>query len=178
MSTATKSTQSRLFHPFLENVPLPIRFVISGVTGNAIFLIVYNMALSALKSAYDAGVIFSVVQFGCIVLNHFLNVGIVFGWPENYLSSLLSNMPVGLTSLALGAWLAGSLERNQFDFQVKLALGLLQEGEEEAAGGLLSSIAVMSVTGVYNYVVLNIINKPGEDRKDEKNIAEQEKKEL
>ena len=171
------SSSSRLFHPLLEDIPLPIRFVISGVTGNAIFLMVYNMALSALKEFYDAGIIFSVVQFGCIILNHFLNVGIVFGWPDNYLTSLLSNMPVGLTSLALGAWLAGTLERNQFDFQIKFGLGLLAEGEEDLAGGLLASIAVMSVTGVYNYIVLNLINNPKSgNEEDEK--TKKEKKEL
>mmetsp|Transcript_32165 Transcript_32165/g.67054 ORF Transcript_32165/g.67054 Transcript_32165/m.67054 type:complete len:174 (-) Transcript_32165:254-775(-) len=171
---STTTPKSRLFHPLLDDVPLPIRFVISGVTGNAIFLMVYNMALGALKEFYDAGIIFSVVQFGCIILNHFLNVGIVFGWPDNYFASLLSNMPVGLTSLALGAWLAGTLERTNFDFLVKNALGMLEEGEEELAGGLLSSIAVMAVTGVYNYVVLNAINSKSDDGDEEK----KKKKEL
>lgn len=162
MPSATSSS-SRLFHPVLESIPLPIRFVISGVTGNAVFLMVYNAALASFRHAgFSASTIFSVVQFGCIILNHWLNVGIVFGWPSKYFNSLMSNMPVGLTSLVLGAWLADRLEAIRFDYELKIWMGVMEaeaETDVEAAGTLFASLVVMAVTGVYNYVVLNIVNK-------------------
>ena len=178
-----QSSSSRLFHPLLEDIPLPVRFVISGVTGNAIFLILYNTALHSFQSIYDAGTIFAVVQFGCIILNHWLNVGIVFGFPTNYLSSLASNMPVGLTSLALGAWLANACAHVQLDQRVREwmigSTTTVTDNNNDDAGGLASSVVVMAVTGIFNYTVLNLINSnSNNDSNDTNNSQPESKKDL
>lgn len=171
-----QSSSSRLFHPILEDIPLPIRFVISGVTGNAIFLILYNTALHSFQSVYDAGTIFAVVQFGCIILNHWLNVGIVFGFPNNYLSSLASNMPVGLTSLALGAWLANACAHVQLDQRVREWMMGSTTTVTDDAGGLASSVVVMAVTGIFNYIVLNLINDSNSNDSNNTNNSQTEPK--
>ena len=161
--------QGPLFHPSLKVLPTPVRFVLSGVIGNVFFMAAYNATYKALHKLYSATTVFSVVQFVCIVVNHFLNVGLVFGWPTGrYLSSLLSNMPVGLVSLAMGAFLAGYLEQKQFDVVcgewVQEQLGWdMSSGngggdEEDDTSTLFSSVAVMLATGVFNYVALNLVN--------------------
>jgi len=150
---------------------MPMRFVLSGVTGNVFFMTLYNWAYAAFQSVAPASTVFSVVQFVCIIVNHFLNVGIVFGWPEHYLSSLMSNMPVGLASLALGAFTMGQLEAADFDGTVQQFLGIVSDSADNATkGGFYSSIIVMIVTGLFNYVALNMVNAPAKGMKKEKEL--------
>ena len=154
----------------LKNVPLVVRFVLSGVIGNACFMSAYNRAFGLFSSKLDASVIFAVVQFFCIILNHFLNVSLVFGYPDNYLSSLLSNMPVGLSSLALGALTTSWLQKSKFDETLQAWFVNLTRREDDGSGegSFWTSIAVMAITGIYNYTVLNIVNKPSTSEKEEK----------
>mmetsp|Transcript_38475 Transcript_38475/g.42547 ORF Transcript_38475/g.42547 Transcript_38475/m.42547 type:complete len:164 (+) Transcript_38475:163-654(+) len=161
---------SKLIHPIFEKVPLVIRFVLSGVVGNGCFMIAYNATYRVLQM--DASIVFAIVQFFCIILNHFLNVSLVFGYPENYTKSLLANMPVGLSSLAMGAFLASYLEKSGFDTDVHNFMHTLLKKEEEdivdeEGGSFYTSIAVMLATGIYNFIVLNIINKPADKEKKE-----------
>mmetsp|Transcript_7865 Transcript_7865/g.17128 ORF Transcript_7865/g.17128 Transcript_7865/m.17128 type:complete len:185 (+) Transcript_7865:83-637(+) len=168
-SAAADEQRRRLFHPSLAHIPMALRFVLSGVTGNVFFMAFYNYSYAAFQSVASASRIFAVVQFLCIVVNHFLNVGIVFGWPDNYLASLSSNMPVGLASLALGAFTMDRLEQADFDGRINSWSGEksadVQDEEEEKKGGFYASIVVMIVTGVFNYVALNIVNAPSKDKK-------------
>eukprot|EP00549_Striatella_unipunctata_P026258 CAMPEP_0118701950 /NCGR_PEP_ID=MMETSP0800-20121206/17578_1 /TAXON_ID=210618 ORGANISM="Striatella unipunctata, Strain CCMP2910" /NCGR_SAMPLE_ID=MMETSP0800 /ASSEMBLY_ACC=CAM_ASM_000638 /LENGTH=99 /DNA_ID=CAMNT_0006603013 /DNA_START=168 /DNA_END=467 /DNA_ORIENTATION=- len=99
-------------------------------------------------------------------------MSIVFGWPDNYVASLTSNLPVGLTSLALGAFTTSTLDTLKFDFHVNSYLGYIVEKIEDAEeeGGFWVSIAVMAITGVFSYVALNLVNK--------KEDADEKKKEL
>mmetsp|Transcript_9834 Transcript_9834/g.27546 ORF Transcript_9834/g.27546 Transcript_9834/m.27546 type:complete len:170 (-) Transcript_9834:141-650(-) len=168
----TNSSPPRLFHPTLALLPMPLRFVLSGVTGNVFFMTLYNWAYAAFQSVAPASTVFSVVQFLCIIVNHFLNVGIVFGWPEQYLTSLMSNMPVGLASLALGAFTMGRLEAADFDSKAQKWLGTdsSDNDDDEMKGGFFCSIVVMIVTGLFNYVALNIVNSPTKGTKKEKKL--------
>lgn len=151
----------KLFHPVLNDIPLPVRFAISGIVGNGIFMLVYNLSLQSFQQFAGAGTIFAIVQFGCIILNHFLNVGIVFGWPKDYLTSLLSNMPVGLSALVLGALTTSTLDLIDFDYKVNSVFGLIEEEtqNEEEKSGFWGSIVAMAVTGIFSYVALNVVNK-------------------
>lgn len=153
----------QLFHPSLREIPLPFRFAISGIIGNGIFMAVYNLSLNAFRHMVGASIIFGIVQFGCIILNHFLNIGIVFGWPEQYTSSLMSNMPVGLSALCLGAVTTSLMETIELDAKVNAMLGY--ESIEES--GFWGSIAVMVVTGVFSYLALNFVNAPVKGTDDE-----------
>uniref|UniRef100_A0A7S2DWY2 Uncharacterized protein n=1 Tax=Helicotheca tamesis TaxID=374047 RepID=A0A7S2DWY2_9STRA len=163
-SSPDKSPEPKLFHPALAQLPVPIRFMVSGLVGTIFFMGFYNRAYAAFQSVASASQVFAVVQFLCIIVNHFLNVGIIFGWPESYMKSLMSNMPVGIVSLGLGAFSMGQMEKMDFDAKMEELVGFAgsspgDDGEEEK-GGLFSSIAVVIITGVFNYVVLNIINAP------------------
>lgn len=162
-SAGNNDNDIKLLHPMLHQIPVLIRFIISGVTGNLIFLVAYNTTLSMVKG-YPASTIFAVVQFFCIILNHWLNVSIVFGWPANYLGSLMANTPVGLSSLALGTFTTGYLEGVEFDLWLAEQVWFLNP-EEAVVGGLATSIFVMALTGVYNYVALNIVNASSGSKK-------------
>lgn len=162
-------TKSRLLHPILNEIPVPFRFVLSGVIGNAIFIAAFNMALNAFQEVTSASVVFAVVQFFCIILNHFLNVGIVFGWPDHYLTSLMTNMPVGITSLMLGAGLTSKLDEWDFDAMVNEFLQRDAISEDGQKGGFWVSIAVMTATGIFNYIALNIVNSTKDEKTDDKN---------
>lgn len=160
-------SSSKLIHPMLEQVPNVIRFVMSGVIGNVFFMFAYNRAYAIFSSQLDASVIFSVVQFFCIILNHFLNVSLVFGYPDNYIASLLSNMPVGLSSLAIGAGTTSWLQKSDFDETLNDWFSM-ESDESGEAGSFWTSLAVMAITGIYNYVVLNIVNKPSTGKEEGK----------
>mmetsp|Transcript_39040 Transcript_39040/g.79610 ORF Transcript_39040/g.79610 Transcript_39040/m.79610 type:complete len:173 (-) Transcript_39040:187-705(-) len=158
MANAKSSSEARMFHSSLRLLPMPVRFVLSGVSGNVFFMAFYNWAYASFQTIASASRIFSVVQFMCIVVNHALNMGIVFGWPENYVSSLMSNMPVGLVSLALGAFCMEKLEEASFDEKVNDWLGDAKSDNDDQKGGFYASLVVMLVTGIFNYVALNIVN--------------------
>ena len=171
----------RLFHSSLALIPTPFRFILSGVLGNVFFMGAYNTTYKALHKSWhlSATRVFAIVQFVCIIVNHFLNVGLVFGWPSNYLASLLSNMPVGLLSLALGAWLAGYLEEINFDDWAEDQLDWKTDDPNEEGKSFYSSVAVMLATGVFNYIALNLVNSRSSDSvTDSKGETEKEKKDL
>eukprot|EP00957_Ditylum_brightwellii_P066110 5014933-Ditylum_brightwellii.AAC.1 len=149
---------------------MPIRFALSGLVGTIFFMGFYNWAYATFQSVASASQVFAVVQFLCIIVNHFLNVGIIFGWPSNYIGSLMSNMPVGLISLGLGAFSMDQMEKADFDGKMGDLLGfggssIANDGGEEK-GGIFSSIAVVAITGVFNYVALNIVNAPPPESKE------------
>ena len=133
-------------------------------------MFVYNTALATFQPLASASVIFAAVQFCCIILNHFLNVGIVFGWPASYITSLMSNMPVGLSALVLGAATTSMLEQVEFDSRVNTILGYVEDELEEAKGGFWGSIAVMAVTGAFSFFALNFVNAKGPSDDDKKEL--------
>lgn len=143
---------------------MPIRFALSGLLGNVFFVVVYNVCLGQFQTVLPASTIYAVVQFLCIIVNHLLNCGLVFGWPCHYVKSLAQNMPVGLSALVLGAVCMNGLDRMQFDTAVERLVGIPQQDtimeEEEEKKGFYASLVVMTITGLYSYVALNIVNKP------------------
>ena len=167
IKATTNDDELWLLHPQLHQLPTPLRFLISGVLGNFCFVLSYNWAFRVFRSMTSAARIFAGVQFGCIILNHLLNISIVFGWPDDYWSSLASNMPVGLISLALGSFCTGFLDQREFDRRVQE--WLVGNSNNDSGGSFYTSIVVMTITGVFNYVALNIVNaKKGKKKDDQK----------
>ena len=149
-----------------------MRFPLSGVLGNAIFLAAYNQTLQLVD--WPASTVFAVVQFGCIFVNHWLNISLVFGWPDNYVASLAANAPVGLSALGLGAWITSTLEAAAFDLWLAEQVPWLLDPAQQTVGGFWTSIVVMIATGLFSYVALTLVNAktPADDE------AKKKKKEL
>ena len=74
------------------------------------FMFVYNYAVAQFENVATASTIYSVVYLIFIPIGHACISLLVFGWPEKYIPSLMSNFPIGLTAIALGAALTAYLD--------------------------------------------------------------------
>lgn len=177
--TAQKKQPPRLLHPILHHVPMHIRFGLNGFLSNAAFMVAYNSAVVQFEGVAPSSTIYSVVYLIFIPVSHALISLLVFGWPERYIASLVSNAPIGLTAIALGALLTAYLE--QMDFN-KLAAETVAQNwaymgyevdkralEKESKGEFYSSLFVLLITGVWTFVLSVLINSPAETSEKKEN---------
>ena len=155
---------------------MQVRFGVAGLLSNVIFMIVYNGCIAWFEDLYAASFIYSVVYFCFIPVSHALTSLLVFGWPSGrYIQSLLSNYPIGLTAIALGAWCTAYLDRIAFNERVEDFIRENMSFAEEAAtdedekGEFYSSLVVMVITSVWSYVLSVMVNTPSTD-KDKKEL--------
>jgi hypothetical protein len=154
-----------------------IRFGLNGFLSNVGFMIAYNSAVVQFESMAPPSTIYSVVYLIFIPIGHALISLLVFGWPDRYFPSLMSNAPIGLTAIALGAMLTSYLDRIEFN---KVAVDLIAESwvslgyaaepkAEEAKGEFYSSLVVLVITGVWTFVLSVVINSPSETSEKKEN---------
>jgi hypothetical protein len=175
----------------LNNVPLHIRFGLNGFLTNALFMIAYNYAVVQFENLASSSTIYATVYLIFIPISHACISLLVFGWPERYLRSLMSNAPVGLTAIVLGASLTAYLDEIEFNRWVAEAMmeywkmmgyrveSLPRLAEEEPqpqqqllgppgkdgsakSGEFYSSIFVLIVTGIWTFVLSVFVNAPQE----------------
>lgn len=132
------------------------------------FMVVYNYAVSNFEHRIAVSTIYSIVYFVFIPLGHASGSILVFGWPEQYISSLMSNFPIGLTAIAIGGMLTAYLDavhfsnrvddfvRDNFTFS-KMPPRLTADGIGEESQ-FWSSIIVLIVTSIWTYVLTLYIN--------------------
>lgn len=96
----------------------------------------FNLALGIPPST-----IYAVVQFCCIVVNHALKCGIVFGWPFHYTKSCFGTkhvMPVGLSALLLGAVSIKCMDRMELDATMeRMLVGVLWNSNKQKEESVL-----------------------------------------
>lgn len=92
-----------------------IRFGLNGFLTNVLFMIAYNYAVVKFEHMATSSTIYATVYFIFIPVTHACISLLVFGWPERYLRSLMSNAPVGLTAIVLGAALTAYLDEIEFN---------------------------------------------------------------
>lgn len=142
---------------------MQVRFGMAGLLSNIIFMILYNGAVHRLEDTYAPSTIYSVVYFCFIPISHTLTSLLVFGWPKHrYLQSLLSNYPIGLTAIALGAACTAYLDRIGFNERVEDFIrdyvGLQAGTDPDEKGEFYSSLVVMAITSVWSYVLSVAVN--------------------
>ena len=179
MSDTTSITKQppRLLHPVLHKVPMHFRFGINGFICNVGFMVAYNMAVVQFQEQAEASTIYSVVYLIFIPVGHALISLIVFGWPERYLPSLMSNAPIGLTAIGLGATLTAYLDQVSFNMLVVdwIAKGWTWLGYEtepspqDEKGEFYSSLLVLLITGVWTFLLSVFINAPSEKSEKKEN---------
>jgi hypothetical protein len=138
-------------------------------------MFVYNWAIAVWEETYPASTIYSVVYFFYIPLGHALSCLLVFGWPKTYLPNLLSNYPIGITAIFIGAALTAYLDHIHFEDTASDWIHDTFTGrhdEKEEKGEFYSSFLVLIVTSVWTYVLSCWVNAPPPEGK------EDEKKEL
>lgn len=150
---------------------MQVRFGISGLLSNIIFMVLYNVSVSQFEESYPASTIYAVVYFLFIPLSHALTSLLVFGWPRYYLTSLLSNYPIGLTAIALGSALTGYFHRVAFNEGVEdfirtyITWKDIDEftTDDDKKGEFYSSLVVLVVTSLWTYVLSVMVNAPSAD---------------
>jgi hypothetical protein len=78
-------------------------------------VIAYNAAVVKFEKSASSSTIYAVVYLFFIPISHVLISLLVFGWPERYVRSLMSNTPVGITAIVLGAALTAYLDDIEFN---------------------------------------------------------------
>lgn len=129
-------------------------------------MVVYNLAVGLLSDHYAPSTIYSAVYFLYIPAGHLMVSLLVFGWPERYFPSLMSNFPIGLTAIALGGALTAYLDRIEFNeycaemvrsyftFSTMPARSRLDD-----QGEFYSSLVILFVTSVWTYILSVYINR-------------------
>jgi len=160
----------RLIHESLNNVSHTIRFLAIGVVSQVIFMAGLNFStLTFEPRGYPASTIYAAFYTFYIPVGHLWQCLFVFGWPTDYLSSLMSNAPIGLTAMAIGTALTGFLSKIEFDSLVEdwssSAFGTAPPDHSEDEGEFYASLVVMVATGVWCYVLSLYVNaaKPAEE---------------
>ena len=125
---------------------------------------------------YPASTIYAVFYTFYIPVGHLFQCLFVFGWPADYLPSLMSNAPIGLTAMAIGTALTGFLSKIEFNSlaedAISSAFGTEPRDHSEEEGEFYSSLIVMVATGVWCYVLSLYVNaaKPAEKEKGDKEL--------
>ena len=131
-------------------------------------MVVYNYAVYMFEHRVAVTTIYSIVYFIFIPLGHASVSVLVFGWPERYMFSLMSNFPIGLTAIAIGGLLTGYLDSVQFsdrvddfirDYATFSKMPPRTSGEEEEyKSEFWSSLLVLIVTSIWTYVLSIYVN--------------------
>lgn len=129
---------------------------------------IYNWAVFLFEHQVKVTTIYAIVYFFFIPLGHLSVSLLVFGWPEKYITSLMSNFPIGLTALAIGGVLTGYLDeiqfsdmiddfiRDHFTFHHMPPRGLPSDHENK--NEFWSSLLVLVVTSLWTYVLSVYVN--------------------
>jgi hypothetical protein len=146
---------------------MQVRFCLAGTLSNVIFMVGYNYAIPHLDQYMAASSVYALIYSLFIPISHALMSLVVFGWPQQYIKSLLSNFPIGISAMILGA--AGTAYLDQINFElfaddfVRSHItknSQVETDDVEDLGEFYSSLVIMTVTGLYTYVVSVIVNTP------------------
>lgn len=164
-SLKKKDPPLRLIHPILRKLPLSFRFGSYGILSNLLFMVVYNSAASNF-SQIAASTIYSLVYLLFIPIAHALASLLVFGWPERYLPSLMSNFPIGLTAIAIGGGLTAYLDNIEFNERIEeyvrdnYTFSQMPPRTREEKSEFYSSLVVLAITSIWTYILSVYINSP------------------
>lgn len=172
-----QSIHSNCDYRVLHKVPMHIRFGLNGFLSNVGFMVAYNMSVVQFDGMAPPSTIYSIVYLIFIPIGHAMISLLVFGWPERYFPSLMSNAPIGLTAIAMGAMLTAYLDQIGFNKQV---VDLLAQGwstlgyetspkPEDEKGEFYSSLLVLLITGVWTFILSVFINSPSETSEKKEN---------
>ena len=165
VSTISTTTTTCMYRS-LNSIAQTVRFGMAGVLSNVTFLAGFNLLVEQFAHQYESSRIYSVWYCCFIPIAHAIQALLVFGWPDPYWPSLLSNAPIGLTAMTIGTLLTGYLDRVQFDRAVQNFLEFYlpflttksYNHKDEDAGEFYSSLVVMGVTGIFSYLASVYVN--------------------
>lgn len=169
-------------YSILSKISITTRFAFNGLLSNVLFMLAYNWSIENIPEIAPP-TMYSIVYLIFIPIGHAMVSLLVFGWPEKYCPSLMSNFPIGLTAIGIGggltAWLdsvdfnqqVANYVRNNFQslstsFSTNTGGTTAQEAndgdDEEATGEFYSSIVVLVITSLWTYILSIYVNSPPE----------------
>uniref|UniRef100_A0A7S2RNZ6 Uncharacterized protein n=1 Tax=Eucampia antarctica TaxID=49252 RepID=A0A7S2RNZ6_9STRA len=167
MSALNPDEKPTLLHRRLHDIPQTVRFGITGLLNNVLFLTFFNEAVHQMEHLYAASTIYSIIYCIFIPIGHAITSLTVFGWPKPYLPSLLSNAPIGITAMCIGTFCTAYLDKISFHQKFESFLhnnfasimGPLpgNDGDDEE-GEFYSSLAVSIITGIWSFVLSMLVN--------------------
>ena len=154
---------------------MQVRFLLYGAISNALFLLMYNVAVAYLGYLYVPSTIYAIAYVVFLPIQHAMASCMVFGWPQRYFPSLTSNVPIGLTAMALGSYLTAYLDGVDFDESAEDLVRHLRavstdavvpttpsSNKESSNGEFYSSFVVLIVTSFWSFILTVIVNSPTE----------------
>lgn len=148
----------------LNKISITTRFAFNGLLSNVLFMLCYNWCIENIPSIAPP-TMYSIVYLIFIPIGHALVSLLVFGWPEKYFPSLMSNFPIGLTAIGIGGGLTAWLDSIEFNESVaeyirsNYNFHSMPSGDE---GEFYSSIVVLLVTSIWTYILSIYVNSPPE----------------
>lgn len=127
-------------------------------------MLVYNWSIENIPEVAPP-TMYSIVYLIFIPIGHAMVSLLVFGWPEKYCPSLMSNFPIGLTAIGIGGGLTAWLDSIQFNDMVaeyvrnNFEHSHMPSGDE---GEFYSSLVVLVVTSLWTYVLSIYVNSQPE----------------
>lgn len=141
-------------------------------------MIIYNKAVALFVQYTPASTIYSVVYLIFIPFGHWTANLLVFGWPDNYLQSLASNLPIGLSAIAIGSLLTAYLDHIHLNQRIEeyvynyWTFNKMPEQRQEylsEKSEFYSSMVILVVTSIWTYVFSIWINR-STDNSDKKEL--------
>ena len=130
------------------------------------------IANASFKEIYSASTIYTFVNLFCIPIGHAVSSLLVFGWPQKYFQNLCLNAPISIVGTVVGSLCTEFFDRMEFDaacYKVMMGLNVMKEAKE--GSNMFSSVLVMIITGLWSYVLSNIVNStPKEKTKHDKEL--------
>jgi len=151
-----------------------MRYAVYGVLSSALFMVMYNTAVDQCGELYVPSTIYAASYLVFIPVQHAMAACMVFGWPDRYIPSLTSNVPIGLTAIALGAYLTAYLDSIKFNDDVENMLETMgwlkflpahqnkKDGKEDSKAEIYTSFFVLVVTSFWSFLLSVVVNAPAE----------------
>lgn len=133
-------------------------------------MLLYNSAVDLFSHQYVPSTIYAATYLIFIPIQHAMASCMVFGWPDRYIQSLIGNVPIGLTAIALGSYLTAYLDQINFNESMEniiLSIGLWKMAandarENDGKNEFFTSFFVLIVTSFWSFVLSVFVNAPSD----------------
>lgn len=166
----SKADEPILLHSSLRLMPQNMRFLMQGILSNFLFITGLQMSMQHFEPlGYGPSFIYAVFYSAYIPVGHLQSCLLVFGWPTGYyLKSLLSVVPIGASSMAIGSFCTGWLSSVNFDVNtfyvlqknISFLVGPDEELDEEEIQGAYSAFVVTLITSVWTFALTSLVMSP------------------
>ncbi len=129
------------------------------------------IANATFKEMYSPSTIYTYVNILFLPIGHAISSLLVFGWPQKYLHNLFLNAPISIVGTFVGSLCTEFLDRMEFDaacYKIMQILNIMEVPQE--TGNMFTSVLVMIITGLWSYILANIVNGSPKEKRHDKEL--------